>query len=67
MPTLIVWGREDSLTPLASGNMLAQDIVGSQLVVLDHFVHVPQIECGGVFNTTLLKFLAAAPPAQSAQ
>ena len=36
IPTLIVWGREDLLTPLNSANMLAQDIAGSELVVLDH-------------------------------
>jgi pimeloyl-ACP methyl ester carboxylesterase len=59
IPTLIVWGREDLLVPLNNGNMLAEDIAGSQLLVLDHCGHVPQLECGQPFNAALLKFLAA--------
>jgi pimeloyl-ACP methyl ester carboxylesterase len=64
-PTLVVWGREDLLTPLAGGKMLNQDIAGSQMVVLEHCGHVPQIECAGPFNAALTKFLAgqAAAPA----
>ncbi len=61
VPTLIVWGREDGLTSLASGNMLHQDIAGSEMVVLEHCGHVPQLECGSAFNAALDKFLAAAP------
>jgi pimeloyl-ACP methyl ester carboxylesterase len=59
VPTLIVWGREDLLVPLNSGNMLAQDIAGSELLVLDHCGHVPMLECAQPFNAALLKFLAA--------
>ena len=59
VPTLIVWGREDLLTPLNTANMLAQDIAGSELVVLDHCGHVPMLECAQPFNAALLKFLAA--------
>ena len=56
-PTLIVWGREDGLIPLAAGQMMGSEIVGSQTVILDHCGHMPQIECAIPFNTTLLKFL----------
>lgn len=56
-PTLIVWGREDALTPLAEGTMLSTEIAGSQLAVLDHCGHIPQFECAAPFNATLLKFL----------
>ena len=65
VPTLLVWGREDALTPLASGQALAKDIAGSELVIIDRCGHVPQIECAGAFNAALTKFLSAAPAAQS--
>lgn len=56
-PTLIVWGREDLLTPLAIGKAFAEDISGSQLFVIDNCGHVPQIECAAVFNQAVGKFL----------
>jgi 2-hydroxy-6-oxonona-2,4-dienedioate hydrolase len=59
VPTLIVWGGEDALTPLAEGKMLAQEITGSEMVVLDHCGHIPQFECAAPFNAALLKFLHA--------
>jgi pimeloyl-ACP methyl ester carboxylesterase len=57
VPTLILWGREDRLTALASGQQFAKDIGGAQLTVLDGCGHVPQMECAGPFNAAVLKFL----------
>jgi triacylglycerol lipase len=57
VPTLIIWGREDALIPLAQGKMFASEIAGSELVVLDNCGHIPQFECAAPFNGTLLKFL----------
>jgi triacylglycerol lipase len=56
-PTLLVWGREDALTPLSMGERFKQDIKGSQLLVFDKCGHVPQMEKAAEFNTALLKFL----------
>lgn len=56
-PTLIVWGREDKLTPLAMGEQFKKEIAGSELVILEKCGHVPQIEKAAEFNTILLKFL----------
>ena len=56
-PTLLVWGREDALTPLALGERFNKDIKGSQLFILDKCGHVPQMEKAAEFNTALLKFL----------
>ena len=64
-PTLVVWGREDQLTPLAIGEAFAKDISGAQTAILDQCGHVPQLECALPFNTALLKFLSA--PAQGAR
>ncbi len=57
-PTLLIWGRQDELTPLALAEAFAQDIVGAEKAYLDKCGHVPQIECAGAFNTALLKFLS---------
>lgn len=57
-PTLVIWGREDGLTPLAMGEAFAHDIAGAQKVIIDKCGHVPQIEKSTEFNVALLKFLA---------
>ncbi|MBI4539146.1 MAG: alpha/beta fold hydrolase [Gemmatimonadetes bacterium] len=44
VPTLIVWGREDRIIPLALGERLHRAIPESVLVVLDGCGHVPQEE-----------------------
>lgn len=56
-PTLVVWGRQDELTPLAMGEAFAQDIAGAQKAYLDKCGHMPQLECAAAFNEALLKFL----------
>lgn len=56
-PTLIVWGREDGLVPLAEGQRFNKDIAGSKLVVFDQCGHVPNIEKATEFNAAVLKFL----------
>jgi triacylglycerol lipase len=59
-PTLILWGREDLLTPLAMGERFKQDIAGSELVVFEKCGHVPQMEKAAEFNAALMKFLAGS-------
>ncbi|HEU4874328.1 MAG TPA: alpha/beta hydrolase [Pyrinomonadaceae bacterium] len=56
-PTLIVWGREDGLVPLAEGERFHKDIAGSKLVVFDQCGHVPNFEKPGEFNAAVIKFL----------
>ena len=56
-PTLLVWGREDGLTPLADGERFKRDIAGSQLAVIDQCGHVPNVEKAAEFNAIILKFL----------
>lgn len=59
-PTLIIWGRDDGLTPLAEyGERFHKEIAGSQLLVFEQCGHVPQVEKAAEFNAALLKFLAA--------
>jgi pimeloyl-ACP methyl ester carboxylesterase len=62
-PTLIVWGREDGLTPLSLGERFKREIRGSELLVIEKCGHVPQIEKAAEFNAALLKFLGGASSA----
>jgi pimeloyl-ACP methyl ester carboxylesterase len=61
-PTLIIWGREDGLVPLAEGERFNKDIAGSKMIVFDQCGHVPNFEKAAEFNAALLKFLT--PDAQ---
>ncbi len=57
-PTLIIWGRQDGLVPLADGERFNKDIAGSKMIVIDQCGHVPNAEKPGEFNAAVLKFLA---------
>lgn len=59
-PTLIIWGREDGLTPLTMGERFKKEISGSQLFIIEKCGHVPQLENPKEFNTALMKFLSGA-------
>lgn len=57
-PTLLIWGRDDGLVPLAdSGERFKREIAGAQLLVIDGAGHAPQVEKATEFNAALLKFL----------
>jgi 2-hydroxy-6-oxonona-2,4-dienedioate hydrolase len=56
-PTLIIWGREDLLTPLALGERFKKEISGSELLIIEKCGHVPQLEKPAEFNAALMKFL----------
>lgn len=58
-PVLIIWGRDDGLTPLArEGEKFKKEIPSAQFVVFDQCGHVPQVERAAEFNAALLKFLS---------
>lgn len=61
-PTLIVWGREDKLVPLAQGTRLAEDIQGSTLVVLAGVGHSPHLEAPQMVLNLVLPFLKTQFP-----
>jgi pimeloyl-ACP methyl ester carboxylesterase len=56
-PTLIIWGREDLLTPLALGERFKKEISGSELLIIEKCGHVPQLEKAAEFNSALMRFL----------
>lgn len=58
-PTLVIWGKQDGLLPLADGEKFKQGIAGSQLIVFDPCGHVPQVERAADFNKAVTEFLSA--------
>jgi pimeloyl-ACP methyl ester carboxylesterase len=60
-PTLVIWGREDGLLPLADGQRFQKEIPGAELLIFEQCGHVPQVEKALDFNAAVLKFLAAPP------
>ncbi len=57
MPTLLIWGDKDTITPLWQGEKLKATIPTSALEVLKGLGHIPQIEDPDRFNNALLPFL----------
>lgn len=55
-PTLIVWGEEDTVTPISDGHKLHESILNSRLVVLKDCGHVPPEERPELFAELLTKF-----------
>lgn len=57
VPTLIVWGDRDSVTPLPQGRDIARLIPAATFVDLKEVGHIPAIEAPAAFNAALLRFL----------
>lgn len=57
VPTLIICGREDEVTPLAQSEFMKSEIKGSTLHVIDNAGHVSNLEQPDEFNQHLLAFL----------
>ena len=58
-PTLIIWGKQDGLLPVADANTFNKSIAGSQLILFDNCGHAPQFEKAADFNKAVLEFLGA--------
>jgi len=61
IPTLIICGREDEVTPLEQSEYLNANIKDSTLQVIDDAGHVSNLEQPEAFNTHLLEFLNELP------
>ncbi len=58
-PTLIIWGAQDPILPLAHAQIAHQMIRNSRLHILDRCGHLPQIEKPEEFNQLVLGFLGS--------
>ena len=57
VPTLILVGAEDTLTPPAMSEQMRMAIAGSQMVVLPNVGHLSSVEDSKAFNDTIAPFL----------
>lgn len=62
MPTLLIWGKHDTLVPAELGQLLIKEIPQAQLVVLARAGHVCMFEQAPLFNKHVLKFLHSTHP-----
>ncbi|HTO39735.1 MAG TPA: alpha/beta hydrolase [Rhizomicrobium sp.] len=58
-PTLILWGAQDSLIPVASAHLFAKAIAGSRLIVYPATGHLPQEEVADQSAADVRRFLGA--------
>jgi 4,5:9,10-diseco-3-hydroxy-5,9,17-trioxoandrosta-1(10),2-diene-4-oate hydrolase len=57
-PTLIVWGKQDRILPVAHAYVAAKHLPNSQLHIFDPCGHHPHLERPDEFNYLVLEFLA---------
>ena len=61
IPTLVVVGRHDWITPVSASEEIAAGIPNSELVIFENSGHSPQLEENNHFITTVRNFLAQHP------
>ena len=57
LPTLLIWGNNDTITPPFVGREFNRFIPNSELHFIDHCGHAPMMEVPGEFNVILEGFL----------
>jgi pimeloyl-ACP methyl ester carboxylesterase len=60
VPTLVVCGEEDTITPIADSEELHRGIAGSQLAVIPGAGHLSNLEKPAAYNESLLGFLRSS-------
>jgi 2-hydroxy-6-oxonona-2,4-dienedioate hydrolase len=61
VPTLLIWGNQDTITPPFVGEKFRELITNSELYFLDKCGHAPMMELPKEFNTILMNFLERHP------
>lgn len=56
-PTLLIWGRHDSLVPVSNGVLMREALPNARLLVLDGAGHVAMFDRPHAFNSALMRFL----------
>jgi 3-oxoadipate enol-lactonase len=57
VPTLVIVGEEDTVTPIDSARRLEESIAGAELVVIDGAGHLTNLERPDAFNAALVRFV----------
>lgn len=58
-PTLLIYGRDDKITPLSLGYKMKECIKYSELIIMENCCHFPYLEKPTIFNLILNSFLAS--------
>jgi pimeloyl-ACP methyl ester carboxylesterase len=62
VPTLILWGDEDKLTPVDGGKWFNTNISGSKLIIYPKIGHLPMEETPETSARDVMNWLATLPP-----
>jgi pimeloyl-ACP methyl ester carboxylesterase len=65
LPTLIVWGKNDTIIPVSHAHAAHEAIPGSRLEIIDDCGHFPHVEDPERFLDVLLEFLEATEPSHT--
>jgi 2-hydroxy-6-oxonona-2,4-dienedioate hydrolase len=57
IPTLILWGQNDKIIPVSSGDYIHRTIAGSELIVVPECGHAPGMEKPDVYLNAVISFL----------
>ena len=57
VPTLVIWGRKDGITPFEMGERFRSEIPGARLLAFDASSHFPNQEEAPAFNAAVAGFL----------
>jgi pimeloyl-ACP methyl ester carboxylesterase len=57
IPTLVIWGRQDTVTPLEQGEDIAGLLPNARLLVLDGVNHIPHIERSDLVVNAIRSFI----------
>ena len=56
-PTLVIWGQQDGIIPVAHIYVAQEKIPHAEVQILDYCGHLPQFECPNEFNAIVQEFL----------
>ncbi len=57
-PTLLIWGKNDTLVPVSAGAVMREALPNARLLVLEGAGHVSMFDRPHAFNRAVLRFLA---------
>lgn len=67
VPASLIWGTEDTVTPLAQGRRLQSLMPGTDLKLIEGAGHIPQIEAPARFRFVLVEMIAGLEQIQTAK
>jgi len=59
VPTLLIWGSEDQISPLANSEILLTEITGAHRVIIEGAPHPCYLDQPDTFHKAVLEFLGA--------